>query len=160
MNFLKIMIVMILVQSNLLAIESTNKVTKKIIETKEKSNFFNTLTRKSLNKNEIIDFLSDYIVILDDNRGDGIVTYYFNDKTYSRYKDLEIVSQNTWYISRLGSLKLFYDDIKVTWKIQPAKINTINIRMPHKPIGKLYEFAYENKTEFYLTLEEKRIKEK
>ena len=53
MNFLKIMIVMILVQSNLLAIESTNKVTKKIIETKEKSNFFNTLTRKSLNKNEI-----------------------------------------------------------------------------------------------------------
>ena len=159
MRFLKIMTIIFLTQGNLLAIEVTDKASKKIIETKEKGkNLFKTLTRKSLSKNEIVDFLSNYVIILDDNMGDGIVTYYFYDKIYIRYKDLEILSQDFWYISKLGSLKLFYDDAKVTWKIQPSKINTLNIRMPHKPIGKLYEFSYENKTEFYLKLEEKKIK--
>ena len=35
-------------------------------------------------KNEIKNFLSEYVITIDDERGDGIVTYYFEDKIYKR----------------------------------------------------------------------------
>ena len=44
---------------------------------------------KSLGKKETTKFLSEYVLILQDERGDGEVTYLFNDKEYIRYKNYE-----------------------------------------------------------------------
>lgn len=55
-----------------------------------------SLSKKSLTKKETITFLSEYAVILEDERGDGKVTYIFDDEKYSRYKDSEIISTDAW----------------------------------------------------------------
>ena len=47
------------------------------------------------------------MIIIDDKRGDGIVTYYFEDTIYKRYKNLEVISEDRWKISRLGKLQIF-----------------------------------------------------
>lgn len=154
MNYIsKIMILFLLFfnNNNVFAIETVDKIKKK------SKNIFKTLTRKSLNKEEMLIFLSKYVVIIDDNRGDGFVTYYFDDVLYKRYKDLELISKDVWNISRSGKLKIYINSKKEIWKIQPDKRNTINIKKKINTVGKLYDFSYEDKTNFYLNLEEKKI---
>ena len=156
MNFvIKVILIIILFNynTNSFAIESVDKIKKK------SKNIFKTLTRKSLDKFQILEFLSVYVIIMDDNRGDGVVTYYFDNNTYKRYKDLDLISEDKWNISKFGHLKIFYKKEKNIWKIQPAKNNTINIKKKFGDLGKLYGFLYKDKTEFYLLLEEKKIKD-
>ena len=139
------------INNNVFAIETINKIKK------ESKNIFKTITRKSLTKKELLQFLAEYVIIIDDKKGNGIVTYYFEDVIYKRYKNLELISQDKWKISKLGSLKIFDSNKKSTWKIQPMKKNTINIKKKIASIGKLYYFEYANKTDYYLRLEEKNI---
>jgi hypothetical protein len=137
--------------SNVFALEVTDKIKK------ESKDILKTLTRKSLNKDEILIFLSEYVIIIDDKRGDGSVIYYFDDFTYKRYNNLILISEDKWNISKLGFLKLYNNNIKETWKIQPSKENTINIKKKFNSLGELYKFSYEDKTNFYLKLEEKKL---
>ena len=151
--FLRIMSIFFLLNINTtsLAVEVVDKI-------KDKSKtVFKTLTRKSLTKDEILKFLTIYVIIIDDKKGDGVVTYYFEDNTYKRYKKLKIISEDKWKISRFGYLKIFYNDKMNTWKIQPAKKNTINVKKKITSIGKLYDFVYEDKTNYYLKLVEKKL---
>jgi hypothetical protein len=147
----KIIIIYFLLCPIVFAIEIIDKVKN------ESKSAFKTLTRKSLTKEETIKFISEYVITIDDKRGNGLVTYYFDDMSYKRYKNFEIISENSWKFTKFGNLILFYDGKKNTWKIQPSKKNTINIKKKFNPIGKLYEFSYQNKTDFYLTLEEKKL---
>ena len=81
-NFLKIIILFYLLISN------TNLYAVELIEgiKNESKSVLKTLTIKSLKKDEIKLFLSNYVILIDDKRGDGLVTYYFDDKFYRRYK--------------------------------------------------------------------------
>ena len=154
MNYiLRIMSIIVLLSfnTNTFALEGINNVNK------DDRDIFKTLTRKSLTRQETLKFLAEYIIIIDDKKGDGIVTYYFDNLIYKRYKNLELISQDKWKISKLGSLKIFDSNKKSTWKIQPMKKNTINIKKKITSIGKLYYFEYANKTDYYLRLEEKNI---
>ena len=93
--FLRIMSIFFLlnINTNSLAVEVVDKI-------KDKSKtVFKTLTRKSLTKDEILKFLTIYVIIIDDKKGDGVVTYYFEDNTYKRYKKLKItrnISRCVW----------------------------------------------------------------
>ena len=151
--FLRIIIVFFLLNTDtsVLAADVIDKVKK------ESKNIFKTLTGKSLKKDELIIFLSNYVFLINDKRGDGVVTYYFEDTLYKRYKKLELLSVDKWRISKLGHLKIFNDIDQYTWKIQPGKRNVINIKKKFGTVGQLYEFSYQNKTEFYLELEEKKL---
>ena len=156
MNFvIKVILIILLFNynTNTFAIESVDKIKKK------SKNIFKTLTRKSLNKFEILEFISTFVIVINDNRGNGVVTYYFEDNIYKRYNGLNLISEDRWNISKLGHLKIFYKKEKNIWKIQPAKNNTINIKKKFGDLGKLYEFSYEDKTDFYLLLEEKKIRD-
>tara|TARA_B100000780_G_C21065047_1_gene428229 strand:- start:44 stop:526 length:483 start_codon:yes stop_codon:yes gene_type:complete len=154
-NILKIILVLILFNTNskVSAVETIDKIKKKSNET------FKILTRKSLKKDEIIKFFSEYVIIIDDNRGNGIVTYYFEEDIYKRYKNLILISEDYWKISKLGDLIIFNDNQSNIWKIQPSKINTITIKKNILSVGILHDFLFENKTNYYLHLEEKRIKD-
>lgn len=159
MKFLKIIILTFILNSNAHALDTVEKTTEQITKAKDKSKkIFKTLTRKSLNKEQTINFLMKYVIILNDEIGDGIVTYYFDDKIYTRYKNLEIISQDKWKISSSGKLSIYYSNSKNSWRIQPSKENTINIKKPRTTIGKLYFFSYADKIDFYLELEEKKLK--
>ena len=138
---------------------STNTFANELIEQikNESKNVFKTLTKKSLKKEKLKIFILNYVIIIDDKRGDGFVTYFFDDLTYRRYKDLNLLSEDKWIISRTGKLKLFFNNNKETWKIQPGKNNTINIKKELTSIGKLYKFSYKDKTNFHIDLEEKKI---
>ena len=151
--FLRVTIILFLLNfnNNVLAVEVIDEVKK------ESKNIFKTLTGKSLKKDELIIFLSNYVFSINDKRGDGVVTYYFEDNVYKRFKNLELLSVDKWRFSKLGHLKIFYDDIQHTWKIRPGKNNVINIKKKFGTVGELHEFSYQNKTEFYLELEEKKI---
>ena len=154
MNYiLRIMSIIVLLSfnTNTFALEGINKVNK------DDKDIFKTLTRKSLTRQETLRFLAEYIIIIDDKKGDGVVTYYFEDNTYKRYKKLKIISEDKWKISRFGYLKIFYNDKMNTWKIQPAKKNTINVKKKITSIGKLYDFVYEDKSNYYLKLVEKKL---
>ena len=156
MNFvIKVILIILLFNynTNTFGIESVDKIKKK------SKNVFKTLTRKSLNKFEILEFISTFVIVINDNRGNGVVTYYFEDNIYKRYNGLNLISEDRWNISKLGHLKIFYKKEKNIWKIQPAKNNTINIKKKFGDLGKLYEFSYEDKTDFYLLLEEKKIRD-
>ncbi len=83
---------------------------------------------KSLGKKETQIFLKEYVLILQDERGDGEVTYLFKDKEYIRYKDYEEISSGAWRFTKTYRLRIFNDDIKLTWKIKIGKENTINIK--------------------------------
>ena len=114
-----------------------------------------SLSKKSLTKKETISFLNEYAVILEDERGDGKVTYIFDDDKYSRYKGTEIISTDAWRFSNLGALRLFNKDIKMTWKIKISdKENLINIKTKFDPVGKLYEFEVKTKKEFLDQIEQ------
>ena len=114
-----------------------------------------SLSKKSLTKKETISFLKEYAVIVEDERGDGKVTYIFDDEKYSRYKGTEIISTDSWRFSKLGALRLFNKDIKMTWKIKISdKENLINIKTKFDPVGKLYEFEVKTKKEFLDQIEQ------
>ena len=150
--FFKIMIISFFLNPiNTFAVELVTQIKDK------NKNIFKTLTRKSLSKEETREFLYKYVIIINDERGDGLVIYYFDDGFYKRYKGLELISEDRWSFSVTGYIKLFYNKDKETWKIQPAKQNTINIKKKLELIGKLYEFSYKNKTDFYLKLMRKKI---
>jgi len=158
--FFKIMIYLFFLSNNSFALESENKTTNDIEKIKDKSkNIFKTLTRKSLSENQTLKFLSEYIIIIDDKKGDGTVIYYFEDHSYKRYKDLEVISQDAWEISKIGQLRMFDINGKETWKIQIGKENIINIKKGLNLIGKMFKFSYSNKTDFHLKLVEKKIKD-
>ena len=155
-NFLKIMSIFILLNTttSVFAVETTNKIEIK------SENILKTLTRKSLSKQELLQFLFEYVIIIDDEKGNGIVTYYFKDDIYTRYKNLEIISEDKWLITRLGYLLIFDNNKKNFWKIQPSKENKINIKKSIASIGKVHNFAYKNKTDYYLKLEKKKINDR
>ena len=152
-SIFKIMIVLSLF------IYPANALSKEVIsQIKKKSkNVFRTLTRKSLTKEEVAEFLYEYVIIIDDERGDGLVTYYFDNGFYKRYKNLELISKDKWNFSITGFIKIFNNKDKEIWKIQPSIKNTINIKKKLKLVGKLHKFSYENKTDFYLKLERKKL---
>mgnify|MGYP001158107829 CR=1 FL=1 len=161
-SFFKIIIIFFLININI----STNTFATEVIGKikKEGKNIFKSLTRKSLKKKEILKFIDKNVIIIDDKRGDGIVTYYFEDTIYKRYKNLEVISEDRWKISRLGKLQIFNNDKKNSWKIQTMMVagfieNTISIKKKISSVGELFEFKYENKTDYYLKLEEKKLNE-
>jgi len=155
-----ILIILSLLSTNIYAAEVLDKKADTVGKIKNESGkIFNSLIKKSLTGKEIKKFMSEYVITIDDKRGDGLVTYYFDDKVYKRYKDLELVSEGKWKVSYLDKkLKIFYGNEKSTWKIQPGKINTINIKNKVTSLGKLYEFSYQSKTDYHVSLEEKKIK--
>ena len=117
------------------------------------------LIKKSLKEKKVIkEFLSEYVITIDDQRGDGIVTYYFEDKIYKRYKDLKLISEDKWKVSYLDKkLKIFYGKEKSTWKIQPDGESTIDIKTKLSFLGKSYRFSYPYKTDYNVLLEEKKL---
>ena len=138
--------------SNVFASEADVKVKK------QNKSIFKTLTRKSLNKAELLIFLSEYVIIIDKKNGVGLVTYYFDDLVYKIYKNFDLISINNWTISRAGTLTLHDNNMnKVYWKIQPSNRNTINIKKKLNTFGQLYEISYKNKTNFYLKKEKKKL---
>ena len=119
------------------------------------------ITGKSLNKKQTKKFLSQYVITLEDERGDGKVTYLFKDKNYIRYKDFKEISSGAWRFTNAGRLRVFNADIKLTWKIILGKENNINIKPKYDLVGKLYNFEYQLKEDFLLDLENfnKKIEE-
>ena len=159
-----IIIIMIFVSpsinSNSYAVEVIDKGAETIGKIKsEGKNVLKSLIRKSLKGEEINKFIEEYVITIDDGRGDGLVTYYFYEKVYKRYKDLEFVSEDKWKISYLDKkLKIYNEETKSTWKIQPGKENIINIKKNISSLGKQIKFSYRSKTDYHVALEEKKIK--
>ena len=92
-------------------------------------NIFKTLTRKSLDKAQALNFLSEYVIVIDEKNGEGTITYFFDDIVYKKYKNFDLISINNWTISRTGTLTLFdANNNKTFWKIQPSNKDTINIK--------------------------------
>ena len=117
-----------------------NKLEKKLEDTINFS--LKALTGKSLNKKQTTEFLLKYVVTLKDERGDGIVTYIFNDGEYKRYKNFEEISAGAWRFTKTGKLRVFNEDVKLTWRIKLGNENNINIKPKFDPLGKLYSFEY------------------
>ena len=111
---------------------------------------FKAISGKGLGKKETEKFLLEYVLILQDERGDGEVTYLFNESEYVRYKNYEEISSGAWRFTKTGKLRIFNDDVKLTWKIKLGKENKINIKTKYDPIGKLYKFKYKIKS-VYIT---------
>ena len=88
-------------------------------------------------------------ISLKDERTDGEVTYIFDNENYKRYKDGKIISEDGWRFSKLGALRLFNGDIKLTWKIKIGKENLMVIKTKFQPIGKEYPFTYKQKKLFF-----------
>jgi len=151
--FLKIIIIFfcINVNTSTLAVEVIDKISN------ESKNIFKTLTRKSLKKEKLLEFILNNVIIIDDKRGDGVVTYYFEDSIYKRYKDLKIISQDVWKISSFGFLNILNGPKKHIWKVQIEKGNTINIKNKLNSVGTLHEFSYQDKTNYYIKVEEKKF---
>lgn len=129
---------------------STNSYAASEIEETAK-NLLKSLSKKSLKKEEAKIFISNYALTLDDGRGDGVVTYIFDERIYKRYKDSKVLSEDDWRFSKLGALRLFLGDIKLTWKIKLKTKKTqdlILIKTKFSPSGKLYPFTYQKKEEF------------
>ena len=137
--------------SNIFASDADVKVKKK------NKSIFKTLTRKSLDSAQALNFLSEYVIVIDEKNGVGLVTYYFDDMVYKVYKNFVLISINNWTISRNGTLSLHDNNNKNYWKIQPSNKNTINIKKRFNSFGQLYEFSYKDKTNFYLKLEEIKL---
>ena len=92
--------------------------------------FLKSVSKRGLNKNQTAEFLNNYAITLKDERTDGEVTYIFDSENYKRYKDGKVISEDGWRFSKLGALRLFNGDVKLTWKIK---------------IGKEYPFTYKQK---------------
>jgi len=123
-------------------------------EGEKAKDFLKSISKKSLTKKESEKFVLNYAITLKDERKDGIVTYIFDDENYERYKDFKAITKDAWRFSKLGALRLFNNDIKMTWKIKLGEVNEINIKTKFDPIGKLYEFTYQPKQEFLASVKE------
>ena len=153
-----IVLVFILAESSYAADENT--VT---IDTTKVKQLFKNLTEKTLKKNDVKIFLNEYAITIEDERGNGVVTYVFEEQNYKRYKDFKVISEDAWRFTKTGQLRLFNTDIKLTWKIKLGKENTINIKAKYAPLGKFYPFTYELKADYLAKVEDfynKEIEEK
>ena len=117
-------------------------------ESEKAKDFLKSISKKSLTKKESKKFVLNHAITLKDERKDGVVTYIFGEENYERYKDFKAITRDAWRFSKLGALRLFNNDIKMTWKIKLGEVNEINIKTKFDPIGKLYEFTYQPKQEF------------
>ena len=107
----------------------------KIDEAVDKTtDFLKSVSKRGLSKNQTAEFLNNYAITLKDERTDGEVTYIFDSENYKRYKNGNIISEDGWRFSKLGALRLFNGDVKLTWKIK---------------IGKEYPFTYKQKKLFF-----------
>ena len=129
------------------------------IDTTKIKNFFKSLTGKSLKKNDTIKFLNEYAITMEDERGNGVVTYVFEEENYKRYKDFKVISEDAWRFTKTGQLRVFNANIKLTWKIVLGKENNIKIKAKYDPLGKLYPFTYEPKANYLAKLEDIKNKE-
>ena len=122
----------------------------KIDEAVDKTtDFLKSVSKRGLNKNQTAEFLNNYAITLKDERTDGEVTYIFDSESYKRYKDGNIISEDGWRFSKLGALRLFNGDVKLTWKIKIGKENLMVIKTKFQPIGKEYPFTYKLKGKFF-----------
>ena len=144
---------------NVHAVEVLNKSSETLDKiTIQGKGVLKKLIKTSLKEKEIKKFLSEYVITINDERGDGIVTYYFEDKIYKRYKDLKLISEDKWRVSYLDKkLKVYYGKEKSTWKIQPAGEGTIEIKTKLSFLGKSHRFSYPYKTDYNVLLEEKKL---
>ena len=143
-----------------LSIKFSYAETTKIDPVKKLGSTLKAITGKSLNKDETKQFLSEFVLILEDERGDGTVTYLFDDRNYSRYKDYEEISTGAWRFTKTGVLRVFNKDIKLSWRIKLGKNddNNVNIKAKFDPIGKLYSFNYQVKEDFLSELNDHKEK--
>ena len=71
LKIFSILVVFSLLNTNIYAAEVLDKGTKTIGKIKNESGkVFNSLIKKSLNEDEIKEFLSNYVITIDDKRGD------------------------------------------------------------------------------------------
>ena len=91
------------------------------IDTTKVTDLLKKLLGKTLKKDETIKFLNDYAITIEDERGNGVVTYIFDEQNYKRYKDFKVISDDAWRFTNTGQLRLFNTDIKLTWKIKLDK---------------------------------------
>ena len=113
------------------------------------TDFLKSVSKRGLNKNQTAEFLNNYVITLKDERTDGEVTYIFDTESYKRYKNGNVISEDGWRFSKLGALRLFNGDIKLTWKIKIGKENLMVIKTKFQPIGKEYPFTYKLKKLFF-----------
>ena len=113
------------------------------------TDFLKSVSKRGLNKNQTAEFLNNYAITLKDERTDGEVTYIFDSESYKRYKDGNIISEDGWRFTKLGVLRLFNGDVKLTWKIKIGKNNLVVIKTKFQPIGKEYPFNYKLKKLFF-----------
>ena len=123
-----------------------SKIDKAVDQT---TDFLKSVSKRGLNKNQTAEFLNNYAITLKDERTDGEVTYIFDSENYKRYKDGKIISEDGWRFSKLGALRLFNGDVKLTWKIKIGKENLMVIKTKFQPIGKEYPFSYKQKKLFF-----------
>ena len=123
-----------------------SKIDKAVDQT---TDFLKSVSKRGLNKNQTAEFLNNYAITLKDERTDGEVTYIFDSENYKRYKDGKIISEDGWRFSKLGALRLFNGDVKLTWKIKIGKENLMVIKTKFQPIGKEYPFTYKLKKLFF-----------
>ena len=134
----------ILFFSNFTLAES--KIDKAVDQT---TDFLKSISKRGLTKNQTSEFLNNYAITLTDERTDGEVTYIFDSESYKRYKNGEIISEDGWRFSKLGALRVFNGEIKLTWKIKLGKENIIVIKPKFQPIGLEYQFSYQLKKLFF-----------
>ena len=113
------------------------------------TDFLKSVSKRGLNKNQTAEFLNNYAITLKDERTDGEVTYIFDSESYKRYKNGNVISEDGWRFSKLGALRLFNGDVKLTWKIKIGKENLMVIKTKFQPIGKEYPFTYKQKKLFF-----------
>ena len=122
----------------------------KIDEAVDKTtDFLKSVSKRGLSKNQTAEFLNNYAITLKDERTDGEVTYIFDTESYKRYKNGNVISEDGWRFSKLGALRLFNGDIKLTWKMKIGKENLMVIKTKFQPIGKEYPFTYKLKKLFF-----------
>ena len=119
-----------------------------IEEIDKAKSFLKNLTKKKLTKNQTLEFIQLFAITMVDERGDGEVTYIFDEKEYKRYKNKNVLSKGAWRFTKLGTLRLFNGDIKLSWKIKMSEKNNIFIKTKYQPIAKAYVFTYKPKKEF------------
>ena len=113
------------------------------------TDFLKSVSKRGLNKSQTAEFLNNYAITLKDERTDGEVTYIFDSESYKRYKNGNVISEDGWRFSKLGALRLFNGDVKLTWKIKIGKENLMVIKTKFQPIGKEYPFKYKLKKIFF-----------
>ena len=112
---------------------------------------FQNVNAEKLKKKEMENLITKYVLILDDGKGDGVVTYFFDQskREYFRIKKFKTISKNAYRFTKTGQLRIFEPgDIKLTWKIKMGEKNIIEIKAKYSPKGKKYNFKYATKEKF------------